>query len=64
MSESNFYITEATVDDTNMITWNQELEQERKSAVFDLTNNCYFKLNHSNTGPYKIKLSLKNGNYF
>ena len=45
MSENNFYIAEAEVDEKNIITWNHELEQERKSAVFDLTNNCYFKLN-------------------
>ena len=56
MPEDKFYITEADVDEKNIITWNHELEQERKSAVFDLTNNCYFKLNKNKTGPYKIKI--------
>ena len=37
------YIVEAEVDERNIIAWNHELEQE-KSAVFDLTNNCYFKI--------------------
>ncbi len=58
MREENFYIAEAEVDEKNIITWNHELEQERKSAVFDLTNNCYFKLYKENTGPYKISLML------
>ena len=58
MSEVKHYIVEATVDDSNKITWNQELEQERKSAVFDLLNNGYFKLLKQNTGPYKLKIKL------
>tara|TARA_B100000902_G_C26995565_1_gene757237 strand:- start:43 stop:519 length:477 start_codon:yes stop_codon:yes gene_type:complete len=59
LEESTFYIAEAEVDERNIITWNHELEQERKSAVFDLTNNCYFKLNQSNTGPYKIRIKFE-----
>ena len=59
MSEGTFYIANADVDERNVITWNHELEQERKSAVFDLTNNCYFKLNQRNTGPYKIKIKFE-----
>lgn len=59
MSEDIFYIAEAEVDERNIITWNHELEQEKKSAVFDLTNNCYFKLNYSNAGPYKIKIKFE-----
>lgn len=58
MSEVKHYIVEATVDDSNKITWNQELEQERKSAVFDLLNNGYFKLLKENTGPYKLNIKL------
>ncbi len=58
MSEINFHIVEAKVDDTNKITWNQELEQERKSAVFDLLNNGHFKLLKDKTGPYKININL------
>ena len=34
--EDTFYIEEAEVDENNIITWNHELEQERKSSVFDL----------------------------
>ena len=64
MSEDTFYIVEAEVDEKNIITWNHELEQERKSAVFDLTNNCYFKLNGSNTGPYKIKIRFEEWKLF
>ena len=64
MSEDTFYIAEAEVDERNIITWNHELEQERKSAVFDLTNNCYFKLNESNTGPYKIKIKFEEWKFF
>ena len=59
MSEDSFYISEAEVDERNIITWNHELEQERKSAVFDLTNNCYFKLRNINSGPYKIKIKFE-----
>ena len=59
MSENTFYIVKAEVDERNIITWNHELEQERKSAVFDLTNNCYFKLSESNNGPYKIKIKFE-----
>ena len=59
MSEDSFYISEAEVDERNIITWNHELEQERKSAVFDLTNNCYFKLIKINSGPYKIKIKFE-----
>ena len=59
MSDSTFYIVQAEVDEENIITWNYELEQERKSAVFDLTNNCYFKLSESNNGPYKIKIKFE-----
>ena len=59
MPEDSFYISEAEVDEKNIITWNHELEQERKSAVFDLTNNCYFKLNKSKTGPYKILIKFE-----
>lgn len=64
MPEDKFYITEADVDEKNIITWNHELEQERKSAVFDLTNNCYFKLNKNKTGPYKIKIRFKEWKLF
>ena len=59
MSEDTFYIEEAEVDENNIITWNHELEQERKSSVFDLKKNCYFKLKKNTTGPYKIKIKFK-----
>ena len=64
MSENTFYIVEAEVDEKNIITWNHELEQERKSAVFDLTNNCYFKLYSSNAGPYKIRIKFEEWKLF
>ena len=51
MPEDTFYIKEAEVDENNIITWNHELEQERKSAVFDLKKNS--------TGPYNIKIKFK-----
>ena len=50
---------EADVDNNNIITWNQEIEQERKSAVFDLLNIGRFKLvNKDETGPYKLNIKL------
>ena len=59
MTETKFFIVEAEVDKINLITWNQEIEQERKSAVFDLLNNGKFKLyNKNETGPYKINIKL------
>ena len=59
MTETKYFIVEAEVDKINLITWNQEIEQERKSAVFDLLNNGKFKLyNKSETGPYKINIKL------
>ena len=59
MTETKYFIVEAEVDKINLITWNQEIEQERKSAVFDLLNNGKFKLyNKNETGPYKINLKL------
>ena len=59
MTESKNFIIEAEVDKINIITWNQEIEQERKSAVFDLLNNGKFKLiNKNKTGPYKINIKL------
>ena len=59
MTEKKFYIAEANVDNNNIITWNQEIEQERKSAVFDLLNNGRFKLvNKDETGPYKLNIKL------
>ncbi len=59
MTESKYFIVEAEVDKINVITWNQEIEQERKSAVFDLLNNGKFKLyNKNETGPYKINIKL------
>ena len=59
MTESKYFIIEAEVDKINIITWNQEIEQERKSAVFDLLNNGKFKLYYKNeTGPYKINIKL------
>ena len=58
MSNNKYYIIEAIVDDINIITWNPELEQERKSAVFDLLNNGLFKLLKENTGPYKLYIKL------
>ena len=59
MTETKYFIVEAEVDKINLITWNQEIEQERKSAVFDLINNGKFKLtNKTETGPYKINLKL------
>ena len=59
LSDNSYYVTEATVDKINIITWNPELEQERKSAVFDLLNNGKFKLLKSKeTGPYKINIKL------
>ena len=59
MTETKYFIVEADVDKINLITWNQEIEQERKSAVFDLLNNGKFKLiNKNKTGPYKINIKL------
>ena len=59
MTKTEYFIIEAEVDKINLITWNQEIEQERKSAVFDLLNNGKFKLyNKSETGPYKINIKL------
>ena len=59
MTENKYFIVEAEVDKINLITWNQEIEQERKSAVFDLLNNGKFKLyNKNETGPYKISIKL------
>ena len=50
---------DADVDNNNIITWNQEIEQERKSAVFDLLNIGRFKLvNKDETGPYKLNIKL------
>ena len=59
MTETKYFIVKAEVDKTNLITWNQEIEQERKSAVFDLLNNGKFKLyNKNETGPYKVNIKL------
>ena len=59
MTETKYFIVEAEVDKINLITWNQEIEQERKSAVFDLLNNGKFKLvNKNKTWPYKINIKL------
>ena len=59
MTEKKLYIVEANVDNNNIITWNQEIEQERKSAVFDLLNNGRFRLiNKNETGPYKVNIKL------
>ena len=59
MTKTKYFIVEAEVDKINVITWNQEIEQERKSAVFDLLNNGKFKLyNKNETGPYKINIKL------
>ena len=59
MTETKYFIVEAEVDKINLITWNQEIEQERKSAVFDLLKNGKFKLhNKIETGPYKINIKL------
>ena len=59
MTKTKYFIVEAEVDKINLITWNQEIEQERKSAVFDLLNNGKFKLDNKNeTGPYKINIKL------
>ena len=59
MTEKKFYIVEADVDNNNIITWNQEIEQERKSAVFDLLNNGRFRLiNKDETGPYRLNIKL------
>jgi len=59
LTETKYFIVEADVDKINLITWNQEIEQERKSAVFDLLNNGKFKLyNKNETGPYKINIKL------
>ena len=59
MTENKYFIEEAEVDKINLITWNQEIEQERKSAVFDLLNNGKFKLyNKNETGPYKVNIKL------
>ena len=58
MDKKNFYIQEAEVDESNLIMWNQELEQERKSALFDLINTSFFKLFKESTGPYNIKIKL------
>ena len=58
MRNNNFYIKEASVDDSNVAIWNQELSQELKSAVFDLMNSSLFKLKKKNTGPYKILLKI------
>ena len=59
MIETNYFLLEAEVDKINRITWNQEIEQERKSALFDLLNNGKFKLyNKNKTGPYKINIKL------
>ena len=59
MIETKYFLLEAEVDKINRITWNQEIEQERKSAVFDLLNNGKFKLyNKNETGPYKINIKL------
>ena len=64
MPPDTFYIREAKVDEKNIITWSHELEQERKSAVFDLTNNCYFKLYKQNTGPYELKIRFEEWKLF
>ena len=59
MTENKYFIEEADVDKINLITWNQEIEQERKSAVFDLLKNGKFKLyNKNETGPYKVNIKL------
>ena len=58
MSNENYYIVEANVDDSNKITWNSELEQERKSALFDLLNNGLFRLKKKKRGPFKLNIKL------
>ncbi len=58
MIKKNFYIAEADVAEINKNAWSQELEQERKSALFDLLNNSSFKIIKENTGPYKVLFKL------
>lgn len=60
MSPKAFFIRNVDLDPVNRITWNNELEEERKSAVFDLLNNGFFKIkkkNH-NTGPFFLNIKL------
>ena len=64
MEKDTFYIKEASVHESNFITWNPELEEERKSAVYDLINSGTIKLRKKITGPYKIKIRLSEWRLF
>ena len=58
LQKDSFYIKEASVDESNYISWSQEVAQEKKSAVFDLIKSGLFKLKKKQTGPYRVILKV------
>jgi uncharacterized protein (UPF0262 family) len=47
-----------TLDDDSLAAVSRDQEQERQTAIFDLTEQNYFKPEGAETGPYSLHIAL------
>ena len=62
MSEGGARIAALELDQKSIVRWSPEVEHERDVAVFDLLEANRFKLVDGFDGPYRVVLSLREGN--
>ena len=56
------WIADIKLDDVSRVRYRDEVEQERKIAILDLLEQNYFALSGDESGPYRVRLGVSEGN--
>jgi len=56
------WIADIKLDDVSLVRYRDEVEQERKIAILDLLEQNYFALSGDESGPYRVRLGVAEGN--
>lgn len=55
-------IVDIELDQGSIVRWSREVDHERQVAIFDLLESNCFELVEGFSGPYRIRLSLRDAN--
>jgi len=61
VGESEHFISELHIDPDSLPVTSIEMQHERRVAIFDLIEDNAFRVEDSESGPYVVRLSLKDG---
>jgi uncharacterized protein (UPF0262 family) len=59
MKADDHYIIELNIDPDSLPATSPEMQHERRVAIFDMLEENYFRPLHSESGPYVVRVSLR-----